>query len=186
MIDNLADPRLSDLSDGSTILLATPPGGIGDSCISNSGMLSSVIILFICFSLAVQMSEGLCYGVVPYVSRPALGVESGMVGAGGNAGSLITNAAFFLDPTARHDTGFLNMGITIIAITCLCFFIYFPEHGSMLTPAGKFAKYDPQLIKPPKGYRGADSMNYAATEDKAVKDSGVDSTTKGNSGQVTV
>ena len=25
-------------------------------------------------------------------------------------------------------------------------------------------KYDPQLIKPPAGYRGADSMNYADAE----------------------
>jgi nitrate/nitrite transporter NarK len=44
-----------------------------------------------------QMAEGLCFGIVPSVSRPALGVVSGMVGAGGNAGSLITNAAFFIN-----------------------------------------------------------------------------------------
>lgn len=30
----------------------------------------------------------------------------------------------------------------------------------MFTKAGAL-KYDPQLIKPPQGYRGADSMDYA-------------------------
>ena len=44
---------------------------------------------------AANVFEGLTFGVVPVISRPALGVVSGMVGAGGNAGALVTNAAFF-------------------------------------------------------------------------------------------
>ena len=76
------------------------------------------------------MAEGLTYGVVPFVSRPALGVVSGMVGAGGNAGSMITLAAFFRG-TGRDDVGLINMGITILAVTMLLVFVHFPEHGSM-------------------------------------------------------
>merc|ERR1719201_2038407 len=84
-------------ADQSVVVLREPPWGVGADCISNSGTMGAVIALFIFFSLAVQMAEGLCYGVVPSVSRPALGVVSGMVGAGGNAGSLITSAAFFIN-----------------------------------------------------------------------------------------
>jgi hypothetical protein len=53
------------------------------------------------------------------------------------------------------------------------FFIYFPDMGSMLFPAGGLGKYDPQLVKPPADYRGADSMDFANvktdTEDDKAK-----------------
>ena len=106
---------------------------------------------------------------MPYISRPALGVVSGMVGAGGNAGSLITNTLFF-PPSIRSDLGFVYMGIAILGVTSLLVFVYFPDMGSMLTPAGAI-KYDPQIIKPPKGYRGADSMEYKTnvTEEGGAK-----------------
>ena len=39
---------------------------------------------------------GATFGVVPFVSRRAYGVVSGMVGAGGNAGGAIVQAIFFM------------------------------------------------------------------------------------------
>ena len=48
----------------------------------------------------------------------------------------------------------------IMSITCLLVFVYFPESGGMLLKAGAI-NYDPQRIKPPEGYRGADSMDFA-------------------------
>jgi hypothetical protein len=51
--------------------------------------------LQVCFSLMVQASEGATFGVVPFVSKRSMGVVSGFVGAGGNAGSVITQALFF-------------------------------------------------------------------------------------------
>ena len=74
------------------------------------GRLGAVVAILFLFSLTVQMSEGLTYGVVPYVSRPALGVVSGMVGAGGNAGALITNALFFT-ANIRSDLGFVYLSL---------------------------------------------------------------------------
>merc|ERR1711998_385884 len=118
-------------------------------------------VLVVFFSLCVQMAEGLHYGIVPYVSRPALGVVSGMVGAGGNTGSVVSISLFF-NGSMRTDQGIINMGIMIIVLTALIAFVYFPEHGSMLLPKGGCGKYDPQLIKPPADYRGSDSMDYEA------------------------
>merc|ERR1719298_91897 len=102
--------------------------------------------------------------IVPFVSRPALGVVSGMVGAVGNAGALVTNAAFFISDGVRTDTGFVNMGIFVIAGTLLLYGCYFPEMGGMLFKAGSI-KYDPQLIKPPAGYKGSDEITIKAAPD---------------------
>merc|ERR1719454_2421032 len=103
----------------------------------------------IMFSVFVQMAEGLTFGIVPYVSRPALGVVSGMVGAGGNFGGVM-GSRFIVGPGAPLDTGFITLGIIIIVGTLSMFGIYFPAGGS----------FDPQLIKPPADLRGADQLNY--------------------------
>lgn len=141
----------------------------GSDCISNQNMSGACLAIMILFSIFVQAAEGLHYGVVPYVSRPALGVVSGMVGAGGNLGAVIATSIFFKGSSMRTDTGILYLGITILAVTLSCFAIYFPESGGMLFGAGKL-KYDPQIIKPPADYRGADSMDFANVNKADSKD----------------
>ena len=118
---------------------------------------TQVVVIMFLFSISVQMAEGLTYGIVPFVSRPALGVVSGMVGAGGNAGAVLTNAAFFVSDSVRTDTGLINMGIMIVVATLSLFVVYFPDQGGMLVKAGGWA-YDPQRIKPPAGYKGSDEI----------------------------
>ena len=162
--------------DDSLYMVFEPPfarGGAAGDCIQHQNLAGMGVLCMILFSICVQAAEGLHYGIVPYVSRPALGIVSGMVGAGGNLGSVIALSAFFRGKTTRTDQGFLNLGIMVIAITALMFFIYFPDMGSMLFPAGGLGKYDPQLVKPPADYRGADSMDFANvktdTEDDKAK-----------------
>ena len=67
-----------------TFIMIKDSGSYDMPCVCNEAPLGLVMIIMICFSCLVQMAEGLHFGVVPYVSRPALGVVSGMVGAGGN------------------------------------------------------------------------------------------------------
>ena len=69
----------------------------------------------------------------------------------------------------RSDLGFVYMGIAILGVTSLLIFVYFPDMGSMFTKAGAL-KYDPQLVKPPDGYRGADSMEYTSTDTPAEEE----------------
>jgi nitrate/nitrite transporter NarK len=52
--------------------------------------LPATIALLVIFSTFVQASAGATFGVVPFVSKRALGVVSGLVGAGGNAGAVLT------------------------------------------------------------------------------------------------
>ena len=148
-----------------TVVLSQAPVGTGADCVSNMGRGVVVVLVMFMFSVSVQMAEGLTFGIVPYVSRPALGVVSGMVGAGGNAGALVTNAAFFLSNDVRTDTGFINMGILIILGTLTLFGVYFPEMGGMLFKPGSI-KYDPQCIKPPQGYKGSDEITIKADSPK--------------------
>ena len=94
-----------------------------------------------------------------------------MVGAGGNAGSVITLWLYFKGKTMRTDQGIIDMGILIMIVTALCVFLYFPEEGGMLVGPGGLGKYDPQIIKPPAGYRGADSMDMGAVKTAEKKTS---------------
>ena len=97
------------------VLLEPPaPHGNGTNCICNSGTAPAVVALLFCFSVCVQAAEGLSFGIVPYISRPALGVVSGMVGAGGNGGAVAMLNLFFKGPlptpATRHEEAQVNGG----------------------------------------------------------------------------
>jgi len=142
------------------VLMENPgPDGNGDKCICHSGTAPAVVTLLFMFSVCVQAAEGLSFGIVPYISRPALGVVSGMVGAGGNSGAVAMLNLFFKGHPIRKDEGIFKMGLCIVILTCTMVMpVYFPEHGGMFFKAGALGSYDPQIIKPPEGYRGADSV----------------------------
>jgi len=98
-----------------------------------------------------------------------VGVVSGMVGAGGNGGAVAVLSIFFKGHPMRKDKGILQMGLTIVILTCATIMpVYLPEHGGMFFKAGGLGRYDPQIIKPPEGYRGADSV-VMAEEQKPEK-----------------
>ena len=54
------------------------------------GSLPATICLLMIFSLFVKSSAGATFGVVPFVSKRALGAVSGLVGAGGDFGGVLT------------------------------------------------------------------------------------------------
>jgi len=155
------------------MMMLEPPwarGGDAENCIIHKNVVGQCVFVMILFSLCVQAAEGLHYGVVPYVSRPALGIVSGMVGAGGNLGAVIALRSFFFQGDIRRDESFLRLGAMVVGLTATMFFVYFPQHGGLLVKAGALGKYDPQLVKPPEDYRGADAMDFAAVKDgKAAK-----------------
>ena len=148
--------------DDKLYMVFEPPfarDGAAADCIQHQNLAGLGVLCMILFSICVQAAEGLHYGIVPYVSRPALGVVSGMVSAGGNLGAVILLASFFEGGNLRLDEGLLRLGMVVCGLTTMLVFIYFPEHGSMLLrPRALGTRYDPQLIKPPPDYRGSDSV----------------------------
>lgn len=96
--------------------------------------LALTIVIMICFSIFVQAAEGASYGVVPFVSKRALGVVSGFVGAGGNAGSSITQTIFFKNGDLETYEAIMYMGVMIMAVTAVTIMpIHFPQWGGMFT-----------------------------------------------------
>ena len=75
--------------------------------------LGATIAFMVFFSICVQASEGASYGVVPFISRRALGVVSGFIGAGGNAGATISTAAFFTKDSIETYEGLQYLGYTV-------------------------------------------------------------------------
>eukprot|EP01024_Parvocaulis_polyphysoides_P070983 TRINITY_DN87_c0_g1_i8.p1 TRINITY_DN87_c0_g1~~TRINITY_DN87_c0_g1_i8.p1 ORF type:complete len:497 (-),score=97.17 TRINITY_DN87_c0_g1_i8:316-1806(-) len=112
-------------------ILQTTEGGLCIVMGFLQNSLAGTMIVMILFSLFVQSSEGASYGIVPFVSKRSLGVVSGFVGAGGNTGSAILQAALFRDSPLETYEGIRYMGIIIIGVTLLVMPIYFPMWGGM-------------------------------------------------------
>ena len=128
------------------------------ACIHNSAPIFVTMVCMILFSIFVQMAEGLHFGIVPFISRPALGVVSGMVGAGGNAGALI-GGQFVIGTYDQMDAGFIRLGIVIMTMSLLMHFIYFPDEGGILLPKG--LPFNPQLVKEKAGQKGSDQLDFS-------------------------
>lgn len=99
---------------------------------------ATVVVLFI-FALHTFAACGASFGIVPFISRRALGIVCGFVGAGGNAGAAITQAIFFTPTTFTIQEGFKWMGVMVICVTQLLFLLWWPMWGGMVLPARKDA-----------------------------------------------
>ncbi|KFK43563.1 hypothetical protein AALP_AA1G142500 [Arabis alpina] len=106
-------------------------GGVLCAVLGQISSLGLSIFVMLVFSVFVQAACGLTFGVVPFISRRSLGVVSGMTGAGGNVGAVLTQLIFFKGSTYSRETGITLMGIMTIACTLPICFIYFPQWGGM-------------------------------------------------------
>ncbi|XP_074272352.1 high affinity nitrate transporter 2.5-like [Silene latifolia] len=106
-------------------------GGLLCILLGRVSSLSASVAVMVVFSMFVQAACGLTFGVVPFISRRSLGVISGMTGAGGNVGAVITQLIFFKGSRYTTELGITYMGIMIIACSIPITFIYFPQWGGM-------------------------------------------------------
>nr|BAK51923.1 putative high affinity nitrate transporter [Egeria densa]BAK51924.1 putative high affinity nitrate transporter [Egeria densa] len=106
-------------------------GGVLCILLGRAGSLESSIVVMILFSFLVQAACGLTFGVVPFVSRRALGLISGMTGGGGNVGAVLTQLIFFRGTKYSKEDGITYMGIMMVFCTLPIFLVYFPQWGGM-------------------------------------------------------
>lgn len=106
-------------------------GGVLCVVLGRMGSLSSSIAVMLLFSFFVQAACGLTFGVVPFISRRALGLISGMTGGGGNVGAVLTQLIFFKGSTYSKEAGITLMGVMILCCTLPILLLYFPQWGGM-------------------------------------------------------
>jgi NNP family nitrate/nitrite transporter-like MFS transporter len=111
--------------------LQTTAGGVCVAFGYATSSLGTSIGTMIVFSFFTQMACGATYGVVPFVSKRALGVVSGFVGGGGNTVAAILQHVFFTNTQVPMHEAFSNLGITTMVFTALIAFVHFPMWGSM-------------------------------------------------------
>lgn len=68
----------------------------------HSDSYDKTVGLLIAFAFMTIYATGATYGITPFITKRALGVCSGFIGAGGNAGAAVIQAAFF---TVSQDQG---------------------------------------------------------------------------------
>jgi NNP family nitrate/nitrite transporter-like MFS transporter len=75
--------------------------------------------------LFLKMSNGATYSVVPFVNRKALGAVSGIVGAGGNVGSVL--AGFLFKGSMPWTQALLYLGVAVSVISVFSLGVRFSE-----------------------------------------------------------
>ncbi|XP_053373508.1 uncharacterized protein LOC123531940 [Mercenaria mercenaria] len=76
--------------------------------------IPTAIIAMVAFSLFVQMSEGSTFAIVPYIHPRRVGLVSGFIGAGGNAGAMIWNTIWLNLVDTEPSRWFLLLGIFVL------------------------------------------------------------------------
>lgn len=106
------------LLEGAVILVfahtKTLPGSILTMCI---------------FSVFTQAAEGAIYGIVPYVTKLYTGSVAGLVGAGGNVGSVVYGFGFRSLP---YRDAFILMGSIVMCSSVLSVFVNIPCHAGLI------------------------------------------------------
>jgi NNP family nitrate/nitrite transporter-like MFS transporter len=75
--------------------------------------------------LFIKMSNGATYAVVPFVNRKALGAVAGIVGAGGNVGSVL--AGFLFKGSMPWTQALLVLGATVTVISLFAVMVRFTD-----------------------------------------------------------
>lgn len=84
------------------------------------------------------MSNGATYSIVPFVNKRALGAVAGVVGAGGNLGSVLAGFLFKASGIAWPQA-FLILGVLVAATSPLAFLLRFVEPEAVEIPVSESA-----------------------------------------------
>lgn len=95
--------------------------GIGILLFAQAGNLTLAILSMLTFAMFLKMANGGTYAIVPFINPKAVGVISGVVGAGGNVGGMLMGF-LFKSQSISYGQAFMYIG-GIVAITGLLLFL---------------------------------------------------------------
>lgn len=98
--------------------------GLGIMLFAQAGNLPMAILAMLSFALFLKMSNGGTYAIVPFVNPKAVGVISGVVGAGGNVGGMLMGF-LFKSQSITYGQAFLYIGGVVAVIGLLLFLVNF-------------------------------------------------------------
>lgn len=114
--------------------------GLALMAFSQMRLLPVAIASMLVFSLFVQMAEGATFSVVPFVNKKALGLVSGIVGAGGNVGAVMAGVLFGLRGVST-SSALLYIGMFVAGASFLTLLIRFAPAaaGDLVLPEPEVA-----------------------------------------------
>lgn len=89
--------------------------GAGIGLFAASGNLTLAIVSMLSFAMFLKMANGTTYALVPFVNPKAVGVVSGVVGAGGNVGGMLMGF-LFKSQSISYAEAFLYIGGAVAVI----------------------------------------------------------------------
>jgi NNP family nitrate/nitrite transporter-like MFS transporter len=90
--------------------------GLGIMLFSSMNSLPWAIATMLLFALFLKMSNGATYSVVPFLNKKAVGVVSGIVGAGGNVGAVLAGFLFKSSEISYRESLFI-IGVAVITVS---------------------------------------------------------------------
>lgn len=92
--------------------------GLGIVAFSLMTGLIMAIVSLVVFALFVKMGNGATYSVVPFMNRKAIGMVSGIVGAGGNLGAMLMGFVLKMEGvTYQQGLMYIGMSVSLISLT---------------------------------------------------------------------
>jgi NNP family nitrate/nitrite transporter-like MFS transporter len=93
--------------------------------------LAGAVVIMCIFSIFTQAAEGAIYGVVPYVTKLYTGSVAGLVGSGGNMGSIVYGCKLLVSFVAGirflfRGRFFSHYPFVSFALLCLCQWVSAP------------------------------------------------------------
>jgi MFS transporter, NNP family, nitrate/nitrite transporter len=113
---------------GKGILLASMLAieGIGIVLFAQSGNLTMAIMSMLTFAMFLKMANGATYAIVPFVNPKAVGIISGVVGAGGNVGGMLMGF-LFKSKDISYGQAFMYIGVVVAIIGFVLYLINFDK-----------------------------------------------------------
>ncbi len=107
--------------------------GLALMLFSQMRLLPFAIAAMMLTGLFIKMSNGATYALVPFVNKKALGAVAGIVGAGGNVGSVL--AGFLFKGAMPWTQVLLVLGATVCVVSVLVFGVRFSEQEEEVAQA---------------------------------------------------
>jgi MFS transporter, NNP family, nitrate/nitrite transporter len=111
---------------------------------SQMHVLALAIAAMMLTGLFIKMSNGATYSLVPFVNKRALGAVAGIVGAGGNVGSVL--AGFLFKGSMPWTQALLVLGATISVVSVLVLVVRFSENEELSARAEIEARLAGELV----------------------------------------